>query len=371
MSESLLEKSNKRILVLANNDIGLYHFRINLLRQLIAQGNKVYISLPNGEFIPKLQETGCCFLNTPVDRRGMNPLTDIKLYLHYRKLINENSPDFVITYTIKPNIYGGAACAATKIPYAANITGLGSSIENGGFLKNMVFVMYKYALRKAKTIFFENSSNLDELVLSGTTKRDKTCLLPGAGIDLEEYSAVIYPSSSPIRFLFIGRIMKEKGVNELFSAFKRLKDEYHDMVQLDFVGFFEESYREQVETLSRENIINFYGYQSNVKPFLASCHCLVLSSYHEGMSNVLLEAAATERPLITSDIPGCREAVVDGVSGYLCKVRDADSLYKVMKRFVKLSNDARIKMGQEGRALMERSFAKKAVVDKTISYLFG
>ena len=369
MSESLQGKSNKRILVLANNDVGLYRFRKDLLAVLLRAGHKVYVSLPDGDFVPELVQLGCCFIDTPIERRGMNPLHDSELFHQYRSMLKKVKPDLILTYTIKPNIYGGLACRMLHIPYAVNITGLGSAIENGGWLKKFVLALYKPALKGAKVVFFENSGNRDILVATGVVPNGRDVVLNGAGVNLEDYPYQPYPQGGLVRFLFVGRVMHEKGVDELFSAAKRMKQEFGDGVEFHIVGSFEEAYKPVVVELERTGVVKYHGYQSDMKPFYAMASCVVLPSFHEGMSNVLLEAAASGRPLITSDIPGCREAVEDGVSGYLCTAKDADTLYAAMYRFVSLPLTERAELGHRGRERMERQFSKTAVVAETIKHL--
>ena len=369
MSESLRGKSNKRILVLANNDVGLYRFRKDLLAALLNTGHEVYISLPNGGLVPELVQLGCRYLETPIDRRGMNPIQDSKLFNQYRAMLRKVKPDLVITYTIKPNIYGGLACRMAHIPYAVNITGLGSAIENGGWLKRFVLSLYRPALKDAKVIFFENTGNRDTLVATGVVPKGRDVVLNGAGVNLEDYPYQPYPQEGPVRFLFVGRIMREKGVDEFFAAARRMKQNYGDGVEFHIVGSFEEAYKPLMDELAQAGVVKYHGYQSDMKPFYAMAGCVVLPSYHEGMSNVLLEAAASGRPLITSDIPGCREAVENGVSGFLCPPRDADSLYDAMERFAELPKELKAEMGRRGRVRMEQHFSKKAVVTKTIQHL--
>ena len=369
MSESLREKSNKRILVLANNDVGLYRFRKDLLLTLLNAGHVVSISLPNGDFVPELVRYGCRFLDTPVDRRGMNPVRDGKLFRQYCAMLKGVRPDLVLTYTIKPNIYGGLACRMARIPYAVNITGLGSAIENGGWLRRFVLALYRPALKGARVVFFENAGNRDTLVSAGVVPEGRGVVLSGAGVNLEDYPYQSYPQEGAVRFLFVGRVMREKGVDELFAAAKRMKQEYGDGVEFHIVGSFEEGYKPLMDELEKAGVVKYHGYQSDMKRFYAMASCVVLPSYHEGMSNVLLEAAASGRPLITSDISGCREAVEDGVSGYLCPAKDADALYGAMQRVMELSVEQRSEMGCRGRKRMVKMFDKLLVINKTMNNL--
>ena len=369
MSESLREKSNKRILVLANNDVGLYRFRKDLLAALLGAGHEVYISLPDGGFISELVQLGCRFIDTPIERRAMNPIHDSKLFHQYRAILKEVKPDLVLTYTIKPNIYGGLACRMAHIPYAVNITGLGSAIENGGWLKKFVLALYKPALKGARVIFFENTGNRDTLAATGVVPKGRDVVLSGAGVNLEDYPYQSYPQEGAVRFLFVGRVMREKGVDELFAAAKRMKQEYGDGVEFHIVGSFEEGYKPLMDELEKAGVVKYHGYQSDMKRFYAMASCVVLPSYHEGMSNVLLEAAASGRPLITSDIPGCREAVEDGVSGYLCPAKDANALYGAMQRVMELSVEQRSEMGCRGRKRMVKMFDKLLVINKTMNNL--
>lgn len=358
-----------RVLILANYDLGLYKFRKELIEELLNQGKEVYISLPDGDLVRPFEKLGCTFINTPVDRRGINPKTDFTLFQNYRKLIKDVNPDLIITYTIKPNIYGGIAATLAKKQYAVNITGLGTAFENAGLIRLVVVILYKIALRKAKVIFFENSSNRDELLSYGCCKKEKTTVLSGAGVNTEVYSYQPYPHNEMVKFLFVGRVMKEKGIDELFGAMQRLAAE-EEKCFLDVVGPFEEDYKEKLERYEKEGWLKYHGYQEDVKLFIAGCDCFVLPSYHEGMANTNLECASSGRPIITSNIPGCKEAVIEEVSGFLCEPKNVDSLYVVMKRMSSLSQNEREQMGQAGRRHMEDVFDKKKVVAETIKQLF-
>lgn len=359
----------KKILILANSSSGLYDFRRDLIQKLIAEGFSISACNPENDKTAELSEIGCKCINTEMDRRGINPIHDFKLLLRYKKIINAEKPDLVITYTIKPNIYGGLVCCLKRVPYAANITGLGTAFENNGFLKKIVTILYKAALKKAKVVFFENAENRKIFVDLGITKENRTKVLNGAGVNLEHFKYIDYPEQDyPFNFLFVGRIMKEKGVDELFSAMKRLVAE-GNQVRLIVLGRYEEGYEDQVEQFQKDGWLEYCGYQPDVRPFIAKSHCFVLPSYHEGMANTNLECAASGRPLITSDIPGCKEAVVDGESGYVCEARDAESLYRVMDKMVGLKRNEREQMGIAGRKHMEDVFDKKKVVAETVSSL--
>ena len=356
-----------RILILTNFDVGLYQFRRELIQELLTK-NEVYISLPYGELVEPLVEMGCRFIDTPMERRGMNPVRDAKLFAAYRRMFREVKPEKVICYTIKPNIYGGFAARLAGIPYAVNITGLGTAFESGGLLKKMVTAMYRLSCKKAKTVFFENAENRQIFLDGKIVKECQTCLLSGAGVNLERYAVADYPAGDTVKFLFIGRIMREKGVDELFAAMRRLTGEGVPCT-LDMVGGYEEDYGAAVKEAESEGWLTYWGYQEDVRPFIAASHCFVLPSWHEGMANTNLECAASGRPVITSRIHGCMEAVEDGVTGFLCERKDSGSLYAAMKRFCALSMEERRAMGLAGRKRMEAVFDKKKVVEETIRRL--
>ena len=352
-----------KFLILTNHSYMLWQFRKELIEALLAHG-EVVISTPFNGREEDFRALGCRMIETAVDRRGMNPMTDLKLCRTYFQMLKTEKPDMVITYSVKPNVYGGYACRKLGIPYCVNVQGLGTAFQKKP-LSSVVTVLYRSALKKAKTVFFENAANREEFLRRKIVPTERTTLLPGAGINLQRFPLRPYPENEKLRFLFLGRLMKEKGVEELFFAVKTLHAEGVPFV-LDLVGFFEEAYKAQTEELVREGIAVFHGFQEDPAPYYASSDCVVLPSYHEGMSNVLLEGAATGRPLITSDIPGCREAVLDGESGFLCSACNAGALTDAMRRFCSLSREKREAMGLTGRALMEERFEKSKVVESTL-----
>lgn len=365
----LQQEKEKKYLILTNHSYMLWQFRRELIENLMEKG-QVVLGMP---FVGREQEfadMGCRCVEVPIDRRGMNPFTDYFQYRSYVKLLKKEQPDLVITYSIKPNIYGGYACIKQGIPYAVNVQGLGTAFQKKG-LDQIVTMMYKIALQKARVVFFENQSNAEEFMQRNIVNRDKIKVLNGAGVNLIHFPYRPYPDEkSGIHILYVGRIMKEKGMDELFQAAIRLKKNMGDRIVFDLVGFFEDEYKEKVERLEKDGIIAFHGFQEDPGPYYAMAHCVVLPSYHEGMSNVLLEAAATGRPLITNDIPGCREAVEDGKNGYLTIAGSEEDLLKKLEMFLALSKKERADMGQWGRKYMRIKFNKSDIVEATVSALF-
>ena len=355
-----------KILIIANHSYMLYQFRKELIESLMEQ-NEVVLSMPFVGHEEDFISMGIKCIDTPIDRRGMNPKTDLKLFDNYKNLLKAESPDLVITYSIKPNIYAGMLCRKMGIPYCTNVQGLGTAFQSK---KVAIFVtmLYKMALKKAKTVFFENNANAQAFINRNIVNPNCITVLHGAGINLDKYSYVPYPKNDIFHFLYLGRIMKEKGIDELFSSIRKLKEDNESFV-LDLVGFFEDEYKEQVEELEKQGLVKFHGFQQNPVPYYAVSDCIVLPSYHEGMSNVLLEAASTGRPIITSRIPGCQEAVEDDQTGYLVEVKNSEDLYRKMKNMLHLTFDQREEMGKHGRSKMEHEFDKKQVVNETINAL--
>lgn len=343
----------------------LWQFRRELITELMKSG-EVVISMPFVGHEEDFQAMGCRCLDVKLDRRSINPVTDLGLYFHYRKILKAEKPDMVITYSIKPNVYAGFACRQMGIPYCVNVQGLGTAFQKEP-IASIVTLMYRVALKKAQTVFFENEGNADEFVQRKIMPKSQQTVLHGAGVNTEYYAYQTYPSEeNGIHFLFVGRIMKEKGVDELFEAAKRIKAEYGDKVVFDLVGFFEDEYKEKVEKLVEDGVIVFHGFQSDPRPFYTMSHCVVQPSYHEGMNNVLLEGAATGRALITTDIPGCREAVDENLNGLLCKKMDVDSLYTCLSQFLNIEREVRKRMGEVGHQKMFSEFSKDAVVSQTM-----
>ena len=358
----------KKILLITNHSYMLYQFRRELIEEL-SKDSEVVLSMPFVGHEEDFKAMGLRCIDTEIDRRGINPGTDGKLLMTYYRMIRREKPDQVITYSIKPNIYAGLVCTLLHIPYYANVQGLGTAFQKPG-LAQFVTVLYRAAFGKVKKVFFENEANASAFVTRNILPREKVVVLHGAGVNLEHHDYQKYPDNRPVHFLYLGRIMKEKGMDELFAAVRRLHKEGYEFV-LDLVGFFEDEYKEQVRQLEASHIAVFHGFQAEPRPYYGAADCIVMPSYHEGMSNVILEAASTGRAVITTNIPGCRESVEQGKTGMLCRVKNEDSLYRAMKKFLELSPRQRDALGKAGRKKMEREFDRREIVVKTAEVLRG
>jgi galacturonosyltransferase len=368
MSECQAEKSNK-ILILSNNDVGLYKFRKELLEKFISLNLDVTVALPNGEFVDKIKDIGCNFIEINVDRRGINPIKDIKLFFSYLKIILKNKPDCVLTYTIKPNVYGGFACTVTKTPYYATITGLGTSIQNPGILQKISLFLYRIGIKNAQCTFFQNMFNMN-FMHEHKVVGDNRCLIPGSGVDVLMHPYCEYPAETEeIRFLSIMRIMHDKGIYELLSCAEIIKNQYPN-VTFTIVGDYEEDEcRKAVESAEIKGLVQHIGFSNDVDSLIKTHHCIIHPSHHEGMSNVLLESSACGRPVIASNIPGCIETFDEGKTGFSFEVKNVDELVECVKKFINLSYIEKEEMGMSARKKMENEFDRKIVVNTYLQYI--
>lgn len=351
-----------KILILANNDIGLYKFRKELIEELIIRNYKVYISLPDGDFVEALKTLGCKYIKTDIARHGTNPIQDLGLLNFYKKIIRQIQPDMVLTYTIKPNIYGGLACASSDTPYLTNITGLGTAVETKGFLQFITMTLYRKALRKANTVFFQNREN-ENFFLKHKLVLGKHKLIPGSGVNLSYYVPLPYPKSDTIEFVFIARIMKEKGIDQYLQAAEEIKRKYPN-TKFHICGFCEESYEQVLQAFQENGTIIYHGVVADMKEIYKQIHCTVHPTYYpEGLSNVLLESAASARPIITTDRSGCREVIEDGVNGFICKQKDSNDLTMKIENFLQLTWEEKRQMGLAGRTKVEQEFDRNIIVN--------
>lgn len=350
-----------RVLILTNSSGGLYDFRNEFVEALL-QEHQVFISLPDEVKTKELSAEGAKIIQTPIHRRGMNPLEDIKLYLAYRGMMKKLQPDLVVTYTIKPNIYGGMAAAGLKIPHIATITGLGGAFDKKGLLLALIVRLYRRGLKRTACVFFQNRENREICQRYGI-KGKKEKLVMGSGVNLQRHVYEPYPEEETVRFLFMGRVMKERGILEFAAAAEKL---HSDRVQFEVLGSCDEDYQEFLDALEERGVIRQLGFHTEVHPYVAQASAVVVASFHEGMSNTLIEGAATGRPVIASRISGCKEAFDEGVTGFGFTPGKADELIAAMEKFLALTQQQRAVMGRLGREKMEREFDRKLV---TVAYM--
>ena len=352
----------KKVLFLANHFITLFSFRKELIKKLVEDGHDVYLSIPEDEN-NYFENIGCHIILTNIDRRGVNPKNDLRLIAFYMKMISKIKPDIIFSYTIKPNIYG---CMASRKKYkqVCNITGTGGVFLENNMVAKICKVLYKLSVRKSYKVFFQNTGDRDFFI-----KNNLVCnnyeMLPGSGCNLEEHVYQPMPNDDITRFIFIGRVMKLKGIDEYLEAAKKIKSKYPNTEFIIAGWNEEEKYKKIVADYQEQGIVNYIGFRNDIAEWIAKCNCTVLPSHGgEGIPNVLLESAATGRVCIGSRINGTMDVIDDGVTGYLFETRSSDSLIEQIVKFLNLSAEERTAMGKAGRKKIECEFDRNIVIKR-------
>lgn len=358
------------IALLTNNDDDVYCFRKELIEALLAEGYDLLISCPYGEKFQLMTDIPFIYDDPVIDRRGTNVIADYKLLQHYTDIFSRYSPDIVLTYTAKPNVYGSMAARRLKIPYINNVTGFGSALNKHGLLRVLILRLFRHAFSHAACIMFQNSSNMKQAVDAGMVS-SRHYLLPGSGVDTIRFPLQPYPAGgngiegAPVVFNYIGRILHDKGVDDYIAAAKSIKARYPN-TEFNMIGFIEPTESHYVETLQllqEQGVIVYRGSQKDVRPFIARSHATIHPSiYGEGMSNVLLESAASGRPLITTDNPGCKETVLDKESGFIFPGGQVSKLCAAIEHILAMDNASRQLMGERGRRHVEENFSRSKVI---------
>lgn len=356
----------KHVLMITNDTTFAYNLRREVIQRLLQEGYKVTLAGQVLLFREEFEAMGCELVDIPTARQGTSLTQDMKLFFRYRKALRKCKPDLVLTNNIKPNVYAGMGCRMRRIPYIPNITGLGTPVENPGPLQKLTTRLYKWGVKKAKTILFQNTENQEFFESRKMiSKHSKAVLLPGSGVNLESHPAFPYPADDgKIHFLFVARILKEKGIDLYLAAAKRIRQNHPNAVFHICGGCDDQKYIDILKEAQEQGDVVYHGNQKDTVPFFTMAHCLVHPSYYpEGMSNVLLEAAASARPIIATDRSGCRETVDDGVSGYCIPIQNEDALVEALEKLLALSWEQRRDMGLAGRKKMETEFDRQIVVD--------
>ena len=369
MSES------KLIAIITNNDDDIYCFRKELIETLIKEGYKILISCPYGEKFKLMKHLDYIYDNPIIDRRGTNVIRDLKLFNHYKKLFKRYNLAVVLTFTAKPNVYAGWAAKKAKIPYICNVTGLGSVLNKKLLMKKFILWLFKLSYRNAVCVMFQNSTNMKLAIDKGMIKGDYK-LIPGSGVDLTRFPLQDYPEGGngiegdTVIFNYIGRILHDKGVDDYIEAAKIIKRNYPN-TEFNMIGFVEPTeshYESELKELSEKGIVLYRGSQRDVRPWIQRAHAIIHpSTYGEGMSNVLLENAASGRPIITTDNPGCKETVENEETGLIYHCGDVDELIIRIQQFLSIDNEKRKKMGVSGRKFMEKHFSREFVIKEYLT----
>ncbi len=363
---------NKTVCIVINTSWNIYNFRLGLLKALQQEGYKIIAIAPKDDYSHRLVELGFEYHNININNKGANPVEDLKLIYDFYKLYKQIKPDIILHYTIKPNIYGSIAVAMADIPAISNISGLGTVFLNEYLSSKIARFLYKFALQFPKKVFFQNSDDKTLFTQRRLVKRSKTGLLPGSGIDTEAFKPVENSGSDrPMQFLFIARLVKDKGIMEYVEAARIIRKKYPDIDFSILGAYYPENptaiTEEQMYKWEEEGIVVYIGKSDDVQSVIAKFDCIVLPSYREGLSRVLLEAASMAKPIITTDVPGCKDVVSDGLNGYLCKVKDSQDLAQKMEKMINLDKLERLRMGQKGREKIINQFDEKIVIEKYLA----
>ena len=353
--------------VSANSAWNIVNFRGPVIAALIEQGWDVAALAGEDGHGDAIASLGARFIPLRIDSSGMSVLRDTRLLLDYHRILRELRPQAFLGFTVKPNIYGSLAARLLSIKVINNISGLGTAFIRPGLLNRLVTGLYRLALGSSDRVFFQNPDDRDLFLAKGLVRPGQARLVPGSGVDLEHFHPGLRRPGSgrPFRFLFVGRLLKDKGLVEYAEAARLLRNQLPD-AEFAILGFAGADNRsavpiEQVERWQSEGIVNYLGATSDVRPILEETDCVVLPSYREGLPRSLLEAAAMGLPMIATDVPGCRDVVTPGENGLLCEVRSAASLAAAMEAMIRLDPEARGAMGDNARAMVELRFDQALV----------
>lgn len=353
----------KRILFLSNHFHTLHAFRREMIQRMVEEGHELYLSLPESEENEYFEKLGCKIVPTMIDRRGVNPVKDLKLIRQYKKIIKEVNPDIIFSYTIKPNIYGTMASNGTGKNQVCNITGTGATFLKRSIVSTICEMLYRMSVKKCYKVFFQNTGDRDYFLEHGMVRKGNYAMLPGSGCNLVRHAFKPLPEGEQINFIYIGRVMKLKGIDEYLACAEMTRKKY-PQTKFYIAGWNEEEeYMRKVEEAQKAGWVEYIGFRKDIDQWIEKCHCTILASYGgEGVPNVLLESAATGRVCIASRINGSKDVVDHGVTGYLFEKGNAENLAAQVEKFILLNAEERAQMGKAGREKVEREFDREIVV---------
>lgn len=366
--------NKKKLAFVANTAWSMFNFRHGLLSRLIYDGYQLTIIAPRDEFSDKLHKMGCTVVDLPMEAKGTNPLQELKLIYTLYRIYQQITPDFIIHYTIKPNVYGSLAAKMAGIPSLAITTGLGYTFVNDNFIAKIARQLYKMAFRYPKEVWFLNEDDRQAFLAYSLVSENKAKLLHGEGVNVSHFSPISSSSANnPTTFLLIARMLWDKGIGEYIEAARVIKSKY-PKTHFQLLGACDVPNpslisREQISIWESEGTVEYLGTTDDVRTVIANVDCVVLPSYREGIPRTMLEAAAMAKPLIVSDAPGCKDVVMNGKTGFLCKVKNRDSLAAAMELIINQSTQERVDMGGAGRNLVLHKFDERVVIEKYIDML--
>lgn len=361
------------VLITVNDAWNILNFRRGLVEALLADGHRLTILAPAGGALDELQRLGCNAVPLLMDRKGTSPLRDTVLLLRLIRHFWALSPDVILSFTIKNNIFGALAARLLRLRFVPNVTGLGTAFLSGSVMQRIVERLYRVAFRSVQVVFFQNSDDRDLFLRLGIVRDKQAQLLPGSGIDLNHFKPRACPETGKVVFLLIARVLRQKGVLEYAEAAAILRETY-PQAEFQLLGAMGVDNRsaidpKAVQIWQENNTIKYLGTSTDVRKEIARADCIVLPSYREGTPRSLLEASAMELPVVATDVPGCRQVVEDRVSGLLCNVRDSESLSKAMKKIILMKPEQRALMGKAGRARMAAFYDQEHVIEAYRSIL--
>jgi len=368
-----------KIFISVNSTWNLVNFRAGLIKSFIQSGHDVFALSPSDKYVPQLNALGCQHIHISIDNKGVNPFKDLILIISYIKIFLKYKPEVYLGFTIKPNIYGSFVSKVLNVPFLNNVSGLGTVFIRESWVTTIVQVLYKIAFTGSSCIFFQNKDDQELFIhrkIVSFVNNQVIELLPGSGVNLQHFSPRfentdgdgVIATNCFFTFLFVGRVLKDKGVLEFVDAARIVKLIY-PRARFCILGFVDVKNSTaisltQVNAWISEGLIEYLGEAIDVRDHISSCDCVVLPSYREGTPRSLLEAAAMGIPIIATDVAGCREVVVDGVNGFLCKPLDAKDLAAKMNNMIELKPYQRNQMGFNGRQKVEREFSEQIVIRK-------
>ncbi|WP_300056781.1 glycosyltransferase family 4 protein [Sulfitobacter sp.] len=357
------------VLLTGNTTFKLANFREGLIRRLLADGHRVTIVAPPDKYVEIIRTLGCEFIPVQMERNGTSPLVEARLLFSLFNVIRRGRPDVVFSYTIKNNIYGGIACRVLGVPFVPNVTGLGPAFNKTGVLNRTVRTLYRVAFGKARTVFFQNSSDLELFTSSRVVSNGRVRLLPGSGVDLDRFAASPLPESGEdIRFLLVARLLWDKGVGVYADAARKIRKTF-PQARFQLLGPLDPDSKSgingaRLDEWIREGVVEYLGSTDDVVPFLRVAHCVVLPSYYgEGTPRSLLEAGAIGRPIITTDMPGCRDVVIANKTGFLVAPRDTEELAAACIAFLRLRPEMQARMGAASRQHIAQNYDEEIVIN--------